>query len=220
MGSIPTDSNGQIPSFNTDALNGDASNENGSYLGKSARIPLHNVPAFTPSKKLRVVTIGAGFSGMIFAHKLQYTYAKELGDLVEHTIFESRAETGGTWIANTVSKHRGQWKNPGRSPLLHSVLCDGHAILTVSHSILAYSATFPAISTLSPLRRTRNGHISTLPALRFANTSNEQSGNGSSTATCNSTRPLSAPSGLKPNRNGSSSSATRIPALAPSTPTF
>ncbi|OAL31040.1 hypothetical protein AYO20_08461 [Fonsecaea nubica] len=67
----------------------------------SITIPMHNVPAFTPSKKLRVVTIGAGYSGMIFAHKLQYTYAKEFDTLVEHTIFESKSNAGGTWIANS-----------------------------------------------------------------------------------------------------------------------
>jgi cation diffusion facilitator CzcD-associated flavoprotein CzcO len=62
---------------------------------------MHNVPAFTPSKKLRVVTIGAGYSGMIFAHKLQYTYGPEFANLVEHTIYEAKSSAGGTWVANT-----------------------------------------------------------------------------------------------------------------------
>ncbi|ETI21297.1 hypothetical protein G647_07643 [Cladophialophora carrionii CBS 160.54] len=62
---------------------------------------MHNVPAFTPSKKLRVVTIGAGYSGMIFAHKLQYTYGPEFASLVEHTIYEAKPCAGGTWVANT-----------------------------------------------------------------------------------------------------------------------
>ena len=65
------------------------------------KIPMHDVPAFTPRKKLRVVTIGAGYSGMIFAHKLQYTYEREFSTLVEHTIFESKSDAGGTWIANS-----------------------------------------------------------------------------------------------------------------------
>ena len=74
---------------------------NGHDPHESVKIPMHDVPAFTPSKKLRVVTIGAGFSGMLFAHKLQYTHAKEFDNLVEHTIYESRSAAGGTWIANT-----------------------------------------------------------------------------------------------------------------------
>ena len=53
------------------------------------------------AKKLRVVTIGAGYSGMIFAHKLQYTYEKEFSTLVDHTIFESKDDAGGTWIVNS-----------------------------------------------------------------------------------------------------------------------
>ncbi|ETN43153.1 uncharacterized protein HMPREF1541_02311 [Cyphellophora europaea CBS 101466] len=64
------------------------------------KIPVLDNPAFTPQRKLRVVTIGAGYSGMIFAHRLQYTYAKELADLIDHTIFESKSEAGGTWVAN------------------------------------------------------------------------------------------------------------------------
>lgn len=67
----------------------------------AVKIPMNDVPAFTPSKKLRVVTIGAGYSGMILAHKLQYKYEKEFADLVEHTIFESKDDAGGTWIANS-----------------------------------------------------------------------------------------------------------------------
>jgi cation diffusion facilitator CzcD-associated flavoprotein CzcO len=38
---------------------------------------------------------------MIFAHKLQYTYDKEASALIEHTIYESKSEAGGTWVANT-----------------------------------------------------------------------------------------------------------------------
>jgi hypothetical protein len=71
---------------------------NGVDTPNGINIPMHNAPAFTPTRKLRVVTIGAGYSGMIFAHKLQYTHAEEFADLVEHTIFESGSEVGGTWV--------------------------------------------------------------------------------------------------------------------------
>ncbi|EXJ70265.1 uncharacterized protein A1O5_06333 [Cladophialophora psammophila CBS 110553] len=56
-------------------------------------------PAWTPRKKLRVITIGAGFSGLTFAYKLQHQNP-EMQDLVSHTIFEAREDIGGTWLAN------------------------------------------------------------------------------------------------------------------------
>ncbi len=64
-------------------------------------IPLYNVPAFTPTKKLRVITVGAGFSGLIFAHKVQHEYVKEMSELVEHVIYETKDVVGGTWFNNT-----------------------------------------------------------------------------------------------------------------------
>ena len=54
--------------------------------------------AYTP-RKLRVITIGAGFSGLLIAHKLQHRFP-EMNDIVEHTIYESRKDVGGTWLAN------------------------------------------------------------------------------------------------------------------------
>lgn len=53
---------------------------------------------YTP-RKLKVITIGAGFSGLLMAHKLQHRFP-EMQDIVEHTIFESRQDVGGTWLAN------------------------------------------------------------------------------------------------------------------------
>lgn len=64
-------------------------------------IPLHDELAFTPTKKLRVVTIGAGFSGLILAHKLQHEHVNEMQDLVDHVIYESKDVVGGTWFNNT-----------------------------------------------------------------------------------------------------------------------
>lgn len=62
-------------------------------------IPLNQQLAFTP-RKIRVITIGAGYSGLIVAHKFQHRYP-EMQDMVEHTIFEGRSEVGGTWLVNT-----------------------------------------------------------------------------------------------------------------------
>lgn len=54
--------------------------------------------AYTP-RKLKVITIGAGFSGLLIAHKLQHRFP-EVQNFVEHTIFEGRKDVGGTWLAN------------------------------------------------------------------------------------------------------------------------
>lgn len=62
-------------------------------------IPLQQHPAYA-ARKLKVITVGAGFSGMILAHKLRYEHP-EVGEIVDHTIYESRAEVGGTWLVNT-----------------------------------------------------------------------------------------------------------------------
>ncbi|GAM33513.1 hypothetical protein TCE0_011r00460 [Talaromyces pinophilus] len=64
----------------------------------------HEVP-FNPQyamnpRKLKIITIGAGFSGLLIAHKFQHRFP-ELQDFVEHTIFEARSDIGGTWLVNT-----------------------------------------------------------------------------------------------------------------------
>jgi len=58
------------------------------------------VPGYKPSRKLKIVTVGAGFSGLLFAHKLQHQYP-EMQNMVEHKIVESRSVLGGTWLVNT-----------------------------------------------------------------------------------------------------------------------
>lgn len=54
--------------------------------------------AYTP-RKLKVFTIGAGFSGLLMAHKFQHRFP-EMQDIVDHTIFEAHHEVGGTWLVN------------------------------------------------------------------------------------------------------------------------
>ena len=61
--------------------------------------PVDDVPAWTPRRKLSIVTVGAGYSALIFAHKLQHQHP-EFQDLVSHTIYESRSDIGGTWLVN------------------------------------------------------------------------------------------------------------------------
>ncbi|KAL2877112.1 hypothetical protein SGCOL_007734 [Colletotrichum sp. CLE4] len=54
--------------------------------------------AYTP-RKMKVFTIGAGFSGLLMAHKFQHRFP-EMRGIVEHTIFEAHSEVGGTWLVN------------------------------------------------------------------------------------------------------------------------
>jgi len=58
------------------------------------RVPLNDQYAFTP-RKLKVITIGAGFSGLLMAHKFQHRYP-EMQEYVEHVILERHGEIGGT----------------------------------------------------------------------------------------------------------------------------
>ncbi|KEF55111.1 uncharacterized protein A1O9_08764 [Exophiala aquamarina CBS 119918] len=55
--------------------------------------------AFT-ARRLRVITVGAGFSGLLMAHKFQHRFP-EMDKIVDHTIFEKRGDFGGTWLVNT-----------------------------------------------------------------------------------------------------------------------
>lgn len=72
---------------------------NGKTSSKSIDMPMENVSAFTPRRKVKIVTVGAGFSALIFAHKLQHQHP-EFQDLVEHQILEVRDDIGGTWLVN------------------------------------------------------------------------------------------------------------------------
>ncbi|EXJ68959.1 uncharacterized protein A1O5_07891 [Cladophialophora psammophila CBS 110553] len=62
-------------------------------------IPMGERLAFTP-RQLRVITVGAGFSGLMMAHKFQHRFP-EMDEMIDHTIFEKRSEVGGTWLVNT-----------------------------------------------------------------------------------------------------------------------
>lgn len=92
-------SNGQVNGTTTDTTTS-TSNGNKAGTDTDASIPLKDESAYTPTKKLRVVTIGAGYSGLTLAHKLQHQHP-EMQDLVDHTIYEARHGIGGTWLVNT-----------------------------------------------------------------------------------------------------------------------
>jgi hypothetical protein len=71
---------------------------NGHKLG--GQPALFNPEYALKPRKLRIITIGAGFSGLLIAHKFQHRFP-ELQEFVHHTIFESRSDIGGTWLVNT-----------------------------------------------------------------------------------------------------------------------
>lgn len=56
-------------------------------------------PAYTPTRKLRVVCIGAGFGGLLIAHKIQHEM--KLEDELDFTIYDRNSDIGGTWFENT-----------------------------------------------------------------------------------------------------------------------
>lgn len=101
----------QRPRKNDTATNGDVGHlgtnfqtmSNGALhedkLDNDINLTLNNVPAFN-RRKVRVITIGAGYSGLTFAYKLRYE-TPELAGCVENTIYEARSDIGGTWFANT-----------------------------------------------------------------------------------------------------------------------
>ena len=66
---------------------------------KDVSTELRFLPAYT-SRKLRVITIGAGYSGLTLAHKFQHQHS-DLSEVIDHTIYEVRSELGGTWLVNT-----------------------------------------------------------------------------------------------------------------------
>ncbi|KAK1561571.1 uncharacterized protein LY79DRAFT_531164 [Colletotrichum navitas] len=67
--------------------------------GAEDPFPLNREYAYTPRKKIRVITIGAGFSGLLMAHKFQHRFP-EMRHMVEHKIFEALPDVGGTWLLN------------------------------------------------------------------------------------------------------------------------
>ncbi|KAF8853883.1 FAD/NAD(P)-binding domain-containing protein [Acephala macrosclerotiorum] len=50
-------------------------------------------------RKLKIVCVGAGFSGLTLAHKIQHEH--KLEDEIELTIYEKNPDIGGTWYENT-----------------------------------------------------------------------------------------------------------------------
>jgi hypothetical protein len=101
--SIPPTSEGgtySVSNTNGDSIPPASAHARSKYM-EEITVPLNDVPAFTPAKKLKVAIVGAGYSGLIMAHKLMYEHVKETERILDFTIFEAKDVPGGTWVDNT-----------------------------------------------------------------------------------------------------------------------
>lgn len=57
-----------------------------------------NVPSLE-RRKLRPVPVGAGYSGLTLAYKIQH--GDKLEDVIDFQIYEKNDDVGGTWYENT-----------------------------------------------------------------------------------------------------------------------
>ena len=75
--------------------NGDAPTLNAVEPTKSIHASMGFTHPIHEERPMRVVTIGAGASGLLMAYKLQRNFAK-----FEHVIYEKNPDLGGTWFEN------------------------------------------------------------------------------------------------------------------------
>lgn len=60
-------------------------------------VPVLEEPVFTP-QKLRVVCIGAGYSGLMLTYK--YKHEHHMDEYIDLGIYEKNPDIGGTWLEN------------------------------------------------------------------------------------------------------------------------
>lgn len=61
-------------------------------------VPTLEEPTLT-RRKLRLVCIGAGFSGLTLAYKIQHEL--RIDGVIDLQIYDKNADIGGTWFENT-----------------------------------------------------------------------------------------------------------------------
>lgn len=91
--SPPIGTDGEVPAVNSNGTNGavtidalKAAVKTAINSNSSDAFSLSEQFAYTP-RKLRVITIGAGFSGLVLAQKFQHRFP-EMQDIVDHTMYE------------------------------------------------------------------------------------------------------------------------------------
>lgn len=60
-------------------------------------VPILEKPVYKP-RKLRVVCVGAGYSGLMLAYK--WKHQTPMDDFVDLAIYEKNSDVGGTWLEN------------------------------------------------------------------------------------------------------------------------
>jgi NAD(P)-binding Rossmann-like domain len=123
----------RVKNTNQNAIHSASVHARNSYM-EEITVPFNDVPAFTPTKKLKVAIIGAGYSGLIMAHNLMYQHVKETERILDFTIFEAKAVPGGTWVDNTYPG--GKFKSTKtaiRKLLMVAVMCDVPSALYVCY---------------------------------------------------------------------------------------
>ena len=60
-------------------------------------VQVNDEPLYAP-RKLRVVCVGAGFSGLLIAYKFKHQY--KVQEAIDLAIYEKNADVGGTWLEN------------------------------------------------------------------------------------------------------------------------
>lgn len=61
-------------------------------------VPILEQPIYT-RRKLRIVCIGAGLSGLTLAHKVKHDF--KVSEDVDLQIYDRNHDVGGTWLENT-----------------------------------------------------------------------------------------------------------------------
>lgn len=127
-------------------------------------IPMDGKLAFT-ARKLRIITVGTGFSGLLMAHKFQHRFP-EINKVVEYTIFEKREDFGGTWLVNTYPGVQCDVPSHIYVCSIHvaTTLTGKHITLLIIHFIHRHFRLIPTLS----------GRVSTQAAPRFTGTSSIQ----------------------------------------------
>jgi cation diffusion facilitator CzcD-associated flavoprotein CzcO len=64
---------------------------------KSNWVSILELPLYT-KRKLRVICLGAGFSGLTLAYKIKHDW--KYNDFIDLQIYEKNSDLGGTWFEN------------------------------------------------------------------------------------------------------------------------
>ena len=64
-------------------------------------VPILDQPLYT-KRRLRVICLGAGFSGLTLAHKIKHDWKYD--DFIDFQIYEKNPDLGGTWYESSQCK--------------------------------------------------------------------------------------------------------------------